>query len=275
MKLQVESLELRLVPSALDLDYTRLYDVPNSDSYPQAVDTMYQAYLNRHATDADGLANWVNFLKEGKGFQFVRAGVVGSDEYFMNHGSDNTSWLNGVYNDFLNRAPETAGLNNWLDHLNQGDTRFQVVLDIEGSPEFLADRQKYLIPGQTGAVGPIGPAGPQGPPGESIVGPPGPMGLPGKDGINGMNGIDGKDGLSIVGPVGPTGPAGPQGVPGVSTPDDDSSLQNQITILQNQVTVLQTQITNLINGNGNGGEGGQGGDGNNDGNGDAHNHNNN
>jgi hypothetical protein len=49
------------------------------------------------------------------------------------------AWLNKVYNDFFSRNPDPGGWDNWTNLLIQGETRDQVVYQIEAAPEFHRD----------------------------------------------------------------------------------------------------------------------------------------
>jgi hypothetical protein len=101
---------------------------------------LYEATLNR-APDQEGLTNWTNALNGGTSLQTVAAGFVGSPEFQAIYGSlDNTHFVTLLYNNVLHRAPDSAGLNSWVNALATGqDTRAQVVLGFSESPEDVAD----------------------------------------------------------------------------------------------------------------------------------------
>src|SRR5260221_683582 len=48
---------------------------------------------------------------------------------------DATSFVTGLYNNLLNRAPDTAGLNFWVARINGGETNHDVAQDIWRSAE--------------------------------------------------------------------------------------------------------------------------------------------
>ena len=101
---------------------------------------LYEATLDR-APDPEGLANWVNALDTGTSLQSVANGFVGSTEFQVTYGANlsNTAFVTLLYANVLDRAPDTAGLNNWVNLLNSGqDTRAQVVLGFSESPEDIA-----------------------------------------------------------------------------------------------------------------------------------------
>jgi hypothetical protein len=76
----------------------------------------------------------------------VRAGTVtltqladfftASPEFMARYGSlNNTQFVTLLYSNVLGRAPDTAGLNGWVNLLNTGYTRGQVLLGFSDSPE--------------------------------------------------------------------------------------------------------------------------------------------
>jgi hypothetical protein len=101
---------------------------------------LYEATLNR-APDQEGLTNWINALNSGTSLQSVVDGFVGSQEFQHDYGAvDNAGFVTLLYSNVLHRAPDTAGLNNWVGFLTSGqDTRAQVVLGFSESAEYIAD----------------------------------------------------------------------------------------------------------------------------------------
>jgi hypothetical protein len=81
------------------------------------VDGFYVTYLHRHAEPgASGIEYWINQMQSGLNAEVIRAGILGSDEYFNDVGGDNTSFITALYETFLGRPPENAptGLPYWL-----------------------------------------------------------------------------------------------------------------------------------------------------------------
>jgi hypothetical protein len=97
---------------------------------------LYEATLDR-APDQQGLTNWVNALNSGTSLQTVANGFVGSTEFQATYGNlSNTAFVTLLYENVLDRAPDGAGLQNWVNDLNTGqDTRAQVVLGFSESQE--------------------------------------------------------------------------------------------------------------------------------------------
>jgi Domain of unknown function (DUF4214)/Divergent InlB B-repeat domain len=62
-----------------------------------------------------------------------------SPEFASRYGAlNNTQFVTLLYNNVLGRAPDTAGLNGWLNQLQSGATRGQVLLGFSDSPEYQA-----------------------------------------------------------------------------------------------------------------------------------------
>jgi uncharacterized protein (TIGR03118 family) len=102
------------------------------------VTNLYQQYLNR-APDANGLNFWTTDLADGATIEQVAAGIVGSQEFFQDNGSTNTGFLDAIYKDALNRAPDSGGQAGFTTALQTGATREQVAAVVFTSDEFRAD----------------------------------------------------------------------------------------------------------------------------------------
>ena len=86
------------------------------------VASYYQAYLHR-PTDS-GAAILVTALGGGATDEQVQSMIVGSPEYFGDHGSDNTQFIDGVYLDLLNRPASPGDVSLGMIFLG-GNTRGQ------------------------------------------------------------------------------------------------------------------------------------------------------
>jgi hypothetical protein len=123
--------------------------VLQSDEYRTLlITTFYNTYLGRPASAAD-ISNWLPQLQRGLTDESLIAAIVGSDEYFADHGSTDASWLNAVFNDLLGRAPDPSGQANFLAQLQAGVSRTTVALELLTSAEYRtdliqADFAKYL-----------------------------------------------------------------------------------------------------------------------------------
>jgi hypothetical protein len=96
---------------------------------------LYEVTLNR-APDQEGLTNWTYGLNTGTSLQADASGFVGSAEFQARYGAlDNTAFVTLLYENALHRAPDPGGLNGWVNALNSGVTRAQVVLGFSESQE--------------------------------------------------------------------------------------------------------------------------------------------
>lgn len=100
---------------------------------------LYQATLGREP-DAGGHANWAQRLFEGElTLPQAAAGFVGSREFQNVYGSlSNTDFVTLLYNNVLDRAPDSGGLASWSGQLNGGtSTRAEVVVGFSESQELI------------------------------------------------------------------------------------------------------------------------------------------
>lgn len=99
---------------------------------------LYLATLDREP-DVSGLEFWANSIETGASTQAeVAAGFVNSTEFQTIYGSvDDVGFVTLLYNNVLNRGPDDAGLQAWLDLLANGSSRADVVLGFVNSPEFI------------------------------------------------------------------------------------------------------------------------------------------
>ncbi len=94
----------------------------------------YGSYLNRVPQPSE-VAFWLTQRSQGVAPRQEAALILGSPEFFLLNNSNNTTWLNTVYNDVLGRAPDAGGQAAWLAQLNAGVPRSQVAFSLENSPE--------------------------------------------------------------------------------------------------------------------------------------------
>lgn len=98
---------------------------------------LYQATLDR-APDVPGLVAWANALTNGVSVQQVVGGFVGSAEFQAKYGAtDNGQFVTLLYENVLTRAPDPGGYATWLNALNNGMSREQVVVGFSDSAEFI------------------------------------------------------------------------------------------------------------------------------------------
>lgn len=100
---------------------------------------IYQATLDR-APDTGGFEGWVDRLESGENsIVDIATGFVASREFQNVYGSlDNTGFVNLLYNNVLERSADGAGLAGWLQQLEDGTSRQQVVIGFSESAEFKA-----------------------------------------------------------------------------------------------------------------------------------------
>ena len=99
------------------------------------VNRLYTNALGREA-DSTGFAHWVNILnsKELTGTK-VANGFFNSAE-FASRDLNNVEFVTVLYRVFFDRMPDQAGLENWVNALNNGTTRAQVIDGFTGSSEW-------------------------------------------------------------------------------------------------------------------------------------------
>jgi hypothetical protein len=97
-------------------------------------------YLGIMLRDPDygGWTGWFNNLHNGYTQTDILNAFLASPEFQSRYGNlDNTAFVTLLYNNMLNRAPDQAGLTQWVAWLNNGTyTRAQVANSFITSPEF-------------------------------------------------------------------------------------------------------------------------------------------
>jgi VCBS repeat-containing protein len=102
---------------------------------------LYDALFGR-SPDPLGLEFWAAALKGGTTADQLASDLINSDEHtqaFPNQ--SNTDFVDQIYQTALHRAPDAAGLASWVNALDQGASKADVLLDIANSPEHIADLQ--------------------------------------------------------------------------------------------------------------------------------------
>ncbi len=106
----------------------------SAESYGYFVSQCYQHYLGRNP-DPEGLVFWVTQMQQGLTQQRLEASFLSSPEYWTSHGGTSTAWVQALYHDLLERAPDEAGLNAWLAQMNAGTPAYEVALGLAASLE--------------------------------------------------------------------------------------------------------------------------------------------
>ena len=121
------------------------YDVARLIEWsPEALATKvarwYQTDLGRTASLATlkndvGVRSWAAMLSSCVADNAVRAQILGSNEAVAHFGGTSTSFVNGLYQDLLGRAADSAGLAYWSGLIANGAAPSNVVAAIEASIE--------------------------------------------------------------------------------------------------------------------------------------------
>jgi len=120
-----ESTENKLALMAFDMDGTM-----------GQVYRLYQAALNR-APDTGGLDYWVNAVGNGQSLTELATGFIQSAEFQSLYGSNpgNDQFVDLLYENVLNRDPDTAGNSYWMNRLATGMNREDALLGFSESLE--------------------------------------------------------------------------------------------------------------------------------------------
>ncbi len=114
------------------------FDSPEFQNGVPSVVRFYLGYFKR-IPDSAGLAGWVAAYRAGTPLKDISGAFSGSPEFQQTYGAlNNTQFVTLVYRNVLDRAPDQAGLNDWLAFLNRGASRGEVMLGFTESPEFKA-----------------------------------------------------------------------------------------------------------------------------------------
>lgn len=99
------------------------------------VENLYYAALNR-AADSPGLSAYVNAVSNGLSLRDAAQGMVDSAEFTRSYGGLTApQFVAALYQNFLGRAPDAAGLSNSIAALNNGATKADIVLGFSQSAE--------------------------------------------------------------------------------------------------------------------------------------------
>ncbi len=108
--------------------------VNSTENRRNQVTFFYRYFLSREP-DTGGLNGWVTFLQSGADEGEVLTGFILSAEFSGNN--NNAQFVNLMYYALLGRAADTAGFNDWVNRLNTGTSRADVVRDFLRSEEGL------------------------------------------------------------------------------------------------------------------------------------------
>jgi hypothetical protein len=106
--------------------------------YTDLVQSWYHRYLHRDA-DPCGLTNWVGQLRFGATPEAVQAGILGSEEYFCQHGHSPVGFVAGLYQDVLGRPACAHEVHTWVCRLHRCGCRLKL------AREFLCAARPELV----------------------------------------------------------------------------------------------------------------------------------
>lgn len=123
-------------------DHTSVaYTVTRSSEFDSDTVTGYYRSLLRRNPDAQGLQQWVAYVRAGGVLEALQAEMMGSAEYLANRaGGTNDGFVTALYSDVLGRAPDSVGRSEWLQALASGVRRTDVAWAVLTSTEDLSNR---------------------------------------------------------------------------------------------------------------------------------------
>lgn len=121
----------QLPEPALDPDAPELW-------YRFQIARLYSAYFDR-APDDGGWAYWNQRSVEGMNLWRTSDFFADSIEFKQTYGADltNAEFLDLVYQNVLHRSPDAGGIAYWIDRMEDGLTRGQVMVFFSESPEYI------------------------------------------------------------------------------------------------------------------------------------------
>jgi hypothetical protein len=119
-------------------------DIETSLEYrTDEVQALYVQFLHRNA-EPFGLNAYVNALGSGLTLAQVEALILRSPEFFKDAGGTNAGFLTALYQDLLNRSPDSFGMTAFLNALNTGASRLAVATAILSGDECHQDLIKSI-----------------------------------------------------------------------------------------------------------------------------------
>lgn len=108
---------------------------------------LYTQMLGR-SFDDDGIEYWCKaYLTGEKSIEDIAADGFLHSEELKSQNLDNKEFVTRMYETFLNREPDEAGLNDWIGRLERGEeTRDSLVYGFTNSQEFGGLKAEYHLP---------------------------------------------------------------------------------------------------------------------------------
>ena len=102
------------------------------------ISRLYSASLDRNP-DQPGYFYWSEELENGAPLTDLATAFINSDEFQEKYGNvDNTGFVTLLYQNVLDREPDTDGLSYWVGQLDGGETRENVLIGFSESAEYIA-----------------------------------------------------------------------------------------------------------------------------------------
>lgn len=106
------------------------------DNNISSIAHIYVGSLDR-LPDTIGLKYWIDQNQTGSSFQQISNALLNSYEYTHKYGTpDLGRYINILYENILNRAPDTEGLSFWQQQAHSGISRDEIMLQFLGGEEF-------------------------------------------------------------------------------------------------------------------------------------------
>lgn len=107
---------------------------------------LYIAYLQRDP-DISGLEYWRRQMFDGESAQKVSNAFASSIEFQTRYGHlDNEQFVDLIYRNVMERTADAEGRAYWINELNLGLTRGELMLGFSESPEFVHKTQNRAVP---------------------------------------------------------------------------------------------------------------------------------
>lgn len=111
--------------------------IPVQNVRPQLM-RLYLAYFLR-MPDTRGLEHWLATARSGVALATISQAFSESEEFVKRYGQlSNGGFVDQVYANVLDRSPDNGGRAFWIDRLNTGTTRGQMMVGFSESEEFVA-----------------------------------------------------------------------------------------------------------------------------------------
>lgn len=123
------------------------YDTGRGENAGQ-IYRLYDAAFGRPA-DEQGMGYWLNALDNGVSLTAIANEFVNSQEFGQLYGTNlsNHQFVTALYNNVLDRTPDTAGANFWEQALNSGYSRAQILTAFSESIECVTNNAPLVTAG--------------------------------------------------------------------------------------------------------------------------------